>query len=328
MKVLLSAVSAAAALALGATQAHAGALAASNFNVTSLFLANADGTPSIQNANITVLSEERRGTANSSFNGTPGTGAGAGDITIVGIGATVDVKHRCAGPDCGSIGALYGGTIENNTTTNLAVPPTKNFSLGDMLIEGSAIGGAITGLTRADASAATPPATGGAGATILNSATLQSTFTVGSTFTAAVGVTVDAHLRTWVDLMGLSSASASAGFGWNARVQCVANATSNCTGFTTLNFIPDELNQSNTTINEAGNFLLEIDPTTVFLSQTRTFRGGNTYVLTINQSSNAQVNIQPEQRVPEPATLSLIGLSLLGLAGASVRRRRIGRTGV
>ena len=307
----IAAAIAAGTLAFASAPAHAGAMAMSDLNITSLFLANALG-PIPQNAGIAVISESRTGTANANYNGVVGTGAGAGSITSNTVGATVDVKARCAGPDCGVIaGALYGGSTENNTTANVTPPPSANYALGDMYISGSAVGGAVSGLTRADAAATGPNNEGGSNSTILNSATTSITFGVGATVSASVAVTASAYQALWVSNAADRIDQASAGMGWTMTLRCISG---NCAGFSTLFFSPDEINQTGFVTDSSDNLSYSFAGTV--LSDSRTFRSGNTYSLSINQSTNATV----VSKVPEPAGLALAGVALLGL-GLSTRRR-------
>lgn len=329
MSLTKSLLAAASLAVLSAGSAHAGALAASKLNISQLYLSDAMGVPvgATQanpagiNSTISITGESRTGAATADYNGVSSNN-GSNNITKTGVGVSVDVLHQLAGPSAGAVAAgVYGGVVENNTSTNVAPPPGYNYALGDMLISGSAIGGSIVGLTRADASAMGPTNIGGSNATILNRAALTSTFTVGANFTGSVAVNADAYLQTFVSLASASEfASASAGYGWNIRISCTQTLTNLCTGWTgNLDFAPDELNQANTSTTDAENFSFSYSG--LLISDARTFRAGTSYNLTVNQSSNALVTDEM-RTVPEPMTLSLLGVALLA-AGAASRKRKV-----
>ena len=313
----LGAVALVAAGSVGA--ANAAAIGMSDLVIRSLFLSDAGGAP-VNPGFVQLSSETRTGNATASYNGVSGTGFGPDNLSGIGSG-TVDVGFRCAGPACGSpaLSALYGGVFENNTTTFLSPPPSQNYAIGDMLIEGNALAGPITGLTRADAAVAAGTNMGSANATIQNGATLFANFTVGTTFTGRVGVAGAFHLLAWVDDL-LSSATASAG--WNLGVGCNQSATNNCgADWTDLSFAPTALNLSRSTGNPLDNFQSAISlQNFAFSSDLRTFRETTRYTLAINQSSNVVVNSR--QQVPEPGSLALVGLALAALGGVAAVRRR------
>src|SRR5262249_42193596 len=149
---------AAAISALSATPAFAGVAGMADLSISQLLVV--DGTTHQLTpiaAQITLTSDSRTGTANSNFDNVEGTGLGMGSLTDVKTGAAagtaaVDVKYRCAGPSCGGINAIYGGTAENNSTAHF-MTNVGNFALGDMNNSGNALTPAgAQGLTRADAS--------------------------------------------------------------------------------------------------------------------------------------------------------------------------------
>jgi hypothetical protein len=302
--------------AVAAAPAHAGALAASNLNISQLFLSDASGNPLAANATIQIVSESRQGTAAANYNGVVASN-GPSNLSSSDIGGSVDVLYQLAGPSAGSVGAaLYGGVLENNTTTHISPPASANYALGDMQIGGSAIGGSIVGLTRADAAAISPDNAGGSSATILNSASLVSTFTVGASFVGNLTVYADSYFNVWVDtLAGGEKASASAGQGWTATIDCTDGASATCdAGWSTLTFTPAQLQITRTSNRPAQNFTQSFDG--YLTSAARTFVAGADYTLTVNQSTNVTV-----RDVPEPMSLSLLGLALLA-AGAATRSRK------
>jgi len=312
---------AAAVGAIASLPAHAGALAMSDLNITSLFLADSSGKPSPANFGIVISDEMRNGTVGVNYNGVK---ASSNDLQM-GTGVTLDPTAVCAGPSCGSVaGLLYGGSFENNTISHVAPPAAANYAVGDVYIEGTAIGGVIKGITRADAVAMGPTNSGGANSTLLNTATLTSNFTVNTSFSGYLAAIGDAYFRLQALSSANETATASAGMGWNVTVACTDGAVSSCTGLTgstnTYTFIPSEFNLTGRASSKNGSGTVDVDKSfngQVQSAQLLSFVAGNTYSLTINQSSNAIVT-----SLPEPASLALVGISMLGLGFAGYRRNK------
>jgi len=303
--------------AISSAPAHAGALAMSDLNISQLFLADGSGNPLAANASIKITNESRTGTANANYNGVSGSGS---SLTSNVIGGTVDPVATCVGPSCGTVaGSLYGGSFENNTTTHVSPPPSANYALGDVLIKGSAIGGSVTGLTRSDAAAIGPSNFGGGNATLLNTATVTSTFQVGTSFSGQLAATGNAYFNLWVDNVGASN-EASAGMSWIVTIRCTAGVScSNLNGGkSSYTFQPDEFNFAASATDPSANVLRSTN-STVFGGTLLNFLAGNTYSLSINQATNATV-----VSLPEPASMALVGISLMGLGFAGYRRSKKG----
>lgn len=316
MKLNLIAAAALSVASLITVPAHASALAMADMFIQNIRLVDNLNNTIPSAGLITIVTESRTGNATSDFNGVLGTGVGPSSVTNNTVGGTADVKYRCAG-DCGAgTLALYagGGGPENNGTTHIGPVPTRNYSLSDMVIDGSTLAGTGRGLTRANAMTNSPVNGGGANATILNSATITASFTVLANINAGVGLDADAFLRAWVNFPTLAGQFdlASAGYGFNLNID-------DQLGNTLLDFRPNQLNNSFSATGTSVGAANKISQFTGSLfSGLVNFVGGQTYTLTINQSSNATV--QTTGDIPEPGSLALVGLALLGITAAARRR--------
>lgn len=297
-----------AAMSVAAVPAHAGALGVGDLALTSFLLRDAGTGAVLTSSTINIINESRTGTSNSNFNAVEGTGAGAGSKTGFGSGAEVDVSYRCAGPDCGTLGGVYG-TVENNSTTHLAAP-SGNFAVGDMFIGGSAIGGGAgaQGLTRADVSVNEATNEGGANATILNSVSASLQFGVTEDVTAYFELGYDAFVNALITSLAPGEKGfASGAISWSLALTDAADP------LFALFWSPSEINRGFATQDAAGS--QSYSASGLINSLSRTFQVGHTYSLTIIQASNSTARL-----IPEPGSMMLLALGLFALV-ATTRRR-------
>lgn len=305
MKMKHAIAAAVSALAMAAAPAQAGVVAMADLAINSLGLLTSTG--GLFTA-VTVNAETRTGNASSNYNG-PSTNGGNASSNVT--GDTVDVSYRCAG-NCGAaVNAAYGGQLENNGSTHLS-NAVANYALGDMYISGSVFGVAQpnpSGLTRANAAATNTSNTGGANATIQNGLSVTTTFTATQTASVQLFLGFDAFVRTWIDsLASNEKASSSASIGWSIGIQ-----DDNGDVFF---WRPTEVNKNYSAFSIASNKDYTL-ASTIFSGFFDVVAGTN-YQVTIQQSSNATMSY-----VPEPASIGLAGLALLGVAGVTSRRRRV-----
>ena len=290
-----------------ASGANAGVIAMADLTITGFGLvAVTDDGPAPLTEGLAITADARTGVAGASLNGVEATGAGNSSINSNTVGASVDVANRCIG-DCAAVeGSLYGGNLENDTSTHVATIGGGTYALGDMFVEGQIIGATgAQGLTRANVSIDEPTNSGGANSTILNGAAAQvsADFVAIEDLNVALAISYDYFVKTALGaLESTESGIASAGINFQVSV---TSASDN--DFTPLFFAPGILNQGFTVTDS-----LEDDGDSgigTLLSAQRSLKAGETYRLNITQASNASASL-----VPVPGTVLLLGLGLLGLS--------------
>lgn len=307
---VVASVMAAALAAPGIAQADA--VAQSILNVTEFTFRLGNGTSDLSNNQLV-------------FGAAP-TVQNTGDVfaKLVGSGTADDSAgptsggfsiSECVGPGCGSY----------SPGTQLAGAPTATFAGSTSTLSGSALqppaaGAGANALT--DNTVSLAPAGDGTAQGNVN-LNAQFTFATGQAQIIEINFFADAFLRSFLDGLGV----ASAGIDWSVTIQqnqggvfvdvfnWAPDGTAGGIVGGTEYLDPFNLGAENSTIT-ADNVVF--DPAkSRFHAETNLLQPG-TYKVTINHIARADATIE---RVPEPATLSLLGLGLLAAAGVAKRRR-------
>lgn len=303
---------AAASVSIGAMgSAYGAAFASSILDITNFRLLHSSGV-AFSSTDFSRLTGTNDAHATASRNGVFANGSQSFGILS---GLNPDVPHQCVGVPCPALG-------ENNFTPFASPPPVPgSFGYADQRLTGSSItiGAAPAGAqatTRADASLGVNGVASG-NSDVGTSTTFAFSLGVGDTMTIAF----DAKPYT----QAFVSAGAGPTTNANARLSWSINIINLVTGATVFNFAPPALNSlgnASRTDGFAGITTYNGALATFSFSEITPFlTGGTPYQISIQHNTLANVLMDVTQ-VPEPGTLAIFGLGLLGMSALGRRRKQ------
>lgn len=298
----------AASIAIGGMgSARADAFAQSILIIDNFRLLHSSGTP-FSVTDFALLTGTNDAHATASLNG-----VFANDAQSFGIlsGVNPDVAHQ-------TVGSPNPARPENNFAPFPSAPPVPGtFGYADQNLAGSAItiGTVPAGAdaaTRADASLAMNGVASG-NSDVGTSTTFN--FTLGASDSMTINFSANPFTQAFVSSDSTATTNANARLSWSISIVDLM------TGMSVFTYTPEELNAfSNVSRTDGFPGTTTYNPgVQSFTASTGILSSASTYQITIQH--NTLANALQAQAVPEPATLAIFGLGLLGI-GAVGRRRK------